>query len=453
MVLACTGQFWLAHVAESFLQIPWPLNYLTWLANGFYTAQLFAIIFLLFDFLRRKTSIPITFLFPSLLTSIWSLFPNIFYFSLANGVTTMLPALQGMEYVGEAGLNFMIALVNILGYQMLNFPDKKSDRIAMGIGALLLILWFGYGFVSVNQWEKELAAQPTKKIGLVQPNHAPGFEARHPEKGHDYKNPVEMGMSRYLAFQGADLIVWPEGNLFGFFYDKEIQQAFQQSVKTMKTPLIFHDQMSEMVEDRKIYRNSSIMINTNGELSDVYHKRKLVPFGEYTPIFSNIPQLAEWLDLPKAITAGEKEVIFSIGDMNIVPAICYEILFGALIANKIGKKGEGKIILTQSNDGWYGMGSQPFQHQTGSILRAVENRVPAIHIINNGPSSIVLPNGRTLFTGDFWKRGAWTVTIPFRPEQGGSFYSKHPNLFLNLLHLINLLILANCFLNRKTKTK
>jgi apolipoprotein N-acyltransferase len=48
-----------------------------------------------------------------------------------------------------------------------------------------------------------------------------------------------------------------------------------------------------------------------------------------------------------------------------------------------------------------------------SILRAVENRLPFVHVMNNGPSVVVLPNGRVLFQSQFREAGGYLVDVPY----------------------------------------
>src|SRR5699024_5726599 len=80
---------------------------------------------------------------------------------------------------------------------------------------------------------------------------------------------------------------------------------------------------------------------------------------------------------------------------------------------------------------WFGESTQPLQHANMSILRSVENRVPMVHLINNGPSVATAPNGRVLARSSPFNQDELLVRMPFDPATGGSFFSRYPHLFLN----------------------
>lgn len=451
-IFVCAGYPWITHVAKYFIGAPPPFHYLVWLVDGFYNAQLFGLIFLMYTYLKNHTPIPSVLLFPAITVTLWSFFPNIFYFTLGNGTSGFLTALQATEFTGVFGLDFMVALVNISIYQLIRFPSRKNQRMALGIAAIIISIWFGYGVVSLNQWDNLISNWEVKKIGLVQPHRPASFATRPPEPGYSRTYPLEMDLSHNLAQRGAELIVWPEGHRYRYNFQPLIQMAFQRSIKKIDVPVIFHDITRHIKGDRYIYRNSSLWLRKNGELGGMYHKRFLVPFGEYVPLIQYWPSLIKRFRLPN-ITPGEESIAFETAGMKVRPLICYEIMFSHFVAESIGEDSQGNVLLVQTNDGWYGPGSQSAQHRTANVLRAVENRVPVVHVINNGESSVVLPNGRYAFLSDFWKLGHWVVDMPFSPDSGGSFFSRYPSLFLNCVRLLTLSFFIVLFLNRKRISK
>ena len=439
-VFVCGGFTWLPHVVNNFMEVPTPFDFLLWLLYGFTISQMFALIFLLFTKFQPTSNPGKILLFPGIVVTVWYFFPSIFIFQLSNGSTKILSALQGISLVGSDGLDFMISLSNITCYLLLNsLLRKERPPSALLIPFLMLLLWFIYGWFSLERWQEKIAGWDTKKIGLIQPNRTPSLVNQPPDRGYSYERPLELVMSEKLAYKSPELIIWPEGNLFGFFYKNRIRKSFREAINAMQIPIIFHDQLKERRGGKNFYRNSSVWIRKNGTLGGVYHKRKLVILGEYIPFFAQHEELSRRLGLPISISPGEKNEIFTISEMRITPAICYEIAFGQFMAEKIGHDGQGKIILVQSNDGWYGKGDEAMQHNTGAILRAVENRVPVIHSIYNGPSSIILPSGETQFRGDFWKRGKWVVEMPYNSNSGGSFYSQNHYLFTSFTHAFTLI--------------
>ncbi len=447
MIPVCGGYPWISHVVTAYLRVPPPLNYLMWLLAGFYISQLFALIFLTVAYLKKNTRIPILLIFPAVTVTLWSYFPNMFHFTLANGTAPFLPAIQATQFTGESGLSFMIALSNITGYQLLRYPARRKGMAWIAAALAVIIIWFGYGTASLKIWDNKIDTWEKKKIGIVQPNRPSSLSILPPEPGYSRTNPLEIDLSRRLASQGADLIVWPEGQYFGYMHEPGVRNAFNSAVRQMGADLIFHD---KMIDQRRLYRNSAIWLRGNGNLGDIYHKRHLVPIGEYIPVFGYDKSFVERYGIPPSLTPGEDIKSFPAAGMNIIPLICYEIQFSRFVAEAVAVEKTGQVILTQSNDGWFGKGTMSAQHRSSNILRAVENRAPVIHVINNGASEVVSPSGRSLFLSKVWTRGSWVVEMPYNEKSGGSFFSAHPNLFLNLVRFSFLLFFLYLFRYRRS---
>jgi apolipoprotein N-acyltransferase len=138
--------------------------------------------------------------------------------------------------------------------------------------------------------------------------------------------------------------------------------------------------------------------------------------------------------------------------MRIVPKVCYETAFPGDVAEAIGSDAAGKVLLFISQDNWFGETTQPFQHRAMSVVRAVENRVPMIHLINNGPSVVTAPNGRTLVSTQAFSRAEVIADLRFSPASGGSLYSRYPHVFERLMFVaLVLLCLAGLVSGRRRR--
>jgi apolipoprotein N-acyltransferase len=141
------------------------------------------------------------------------------------------------------------------------------------------------------------------------------------------------------------------------------------------------------------------------------------------------------------LAKGDSHQVFLHNKVNIIPLICYETTFPAFVGQAVGEAAAkknpsvGNLLVGLSNDGWFGFTQQPYQHIMASALRAVENRLPLVHAANNGPSIVVTPSGRVIFTSDFQKKGGYLVDVPISNKASGSFYSRHPNLFTYALYV------------------
>jgi len=205
--------------------------------------------------------------------------------------------------------------------------------------------------------------------------------------------------------------------------------------------------------------NSVVMLDNNGQPSTPYRKINRIPFGEYVPLVSDIPGLknaaenflGEFLN---EISKGEHQTFFEHDKIDIIPFICYETNFSGFVANavyhnnKTSNLAKGSILLGLSNDGWFGSTHQPYQHVFDSVLRSVENRLPLVHVVNNGPSIVVLPSGRILFESEFERAGGYVVGVPHSKSKSMSFYSQYPFLFIYSFYLLLLGIIAKLVINR-----
>ena len=143
------------------------------------------------------------------------------------------------------------------------------------------------------------------------------------------------------------------------------------------------------------FYNSMLIINNKFEIIQIYNKRKLVPFGEFLP-FEKILNSFGF----KKITEGhgsflkgkqDNNLIFE--QLNILPLICYEIIF----PNLIQKSGiDTNLIVNISEDGWFGNTIGPDQHFSKSIFRAIENNTFLLRSTNKGTSAIIDNKGNII---------------------------------------------------------
>lgn len=57
-----------------------------------------------------------------------------------------------------------------------------------------------------------------------------------------------------------------------------------------------------------------------------------------------------------------------------------------------------------------------------------------VHAINNGPSGIILPNGRYVFSSTPFVRSEAVADMPYFATSGGSFFTHYPHLFIGLVY-------------------
>ncbi len=443
------GFYWISHWALNALDIPTPFNFLFVLGFAFCFGQVFGIVALLSSWINRYSCINRVFTFPIVLVFVFSVFPMLFRFSLADGQWQFLTAIQLIDVTGIWGLDFVIALFNsLICYLCFSPAEAKKKRIVI-VSAGIICFWFAAGWFKLNSWDEKVNKGQIKKIGLVQPNRIASLSKPIPLPGYSREYPLEMQLSEVFVGQNVDVIIWPEGHFFGYSFWSDVRKSFKQTVAKWQVPLVFYDATRRSTEKGEKAFNTIHFLNEKGDLEERYDKMKLVPFSEYLPLFDKWP-LFDWIlgDYLDNLTPGDEAKIVPLAGMKLVPKVCYEPLFPEFVAKTVGDEGKGKVLVVQSQDGWFGETSQPFQHMAVTVMRAVENRVPLVHVIQNGPSGVIHPNGRIAFLSEPFIKGGWVAEMSFSPDNGGSFYSSFPNLFLNIIRLLCLFILVESFIRR-----
>jgi apolipoprotein N-acyltransferase len=80
------------------------------------------------------------------------------------------------------------------------------------------------------------------------------------------------------------------------------------------------------------------------------------------------------------------------GDLAIGVGICYEILYPVLSWKEV--RDGANLLVTISNDSWYGAGGAQAQHFAGAVLRAVENERYLLRAAITGISGVADEKGR-----------------------------------------------------------
>ena len=136
-------------------------------------------------------------------------------------------------------------------------------------------------------------------------------------------------------------------------------------------------------------------ITSIGSGEGLYHKQKLVPFGEYVPLQDILRGLIAFFDLPMSDfrKGAEDQALLKSQGYHVAPFICYEVVYPDFVA-KQAKSAD--YLITISNDSWFGNSLGPLQHLEMAQMRAAENSRYMIRATNNGISAIINEKGRIL---------------------------------------------------------
>lgn len=425
------GSFW---IIEFFWQMSeLKLAYCVLLASVYwiYCAQLFAVLACLITLFARWRSGSEWLSLALFGTLLFFALPVVFPADLSITQSKFLLALQAIDITGAVGLNFLILLHNGLVFSFIKKRFAAIDRyqyVALGY----LLAWFIYGFIAYRYWVAEEKQWATIQLGIVQPHSAPSINIPPPAQGYSRAYPVEMELSLALASDGAELIVWPEARYVGFYDEPHVKDAFTYYVNRAGVALLIQDLQRQGDE---IF-NTSILISPQG--LQEYRKYMRIPFGEYLPLVDvpflgyGIKKLFNNFYTPVAQGAPSRPVFFN--QLKMQPLICFDVLHSYYVAGLMQSATENKngvqLLVTQSNDSWFGASSEPHSHLTSSQLRGLEQRLPMVHALNNGPSSVFAASGKVTAVLPSYERAAAVVKVAYPTQPALTWFGRFPYGFI-----------------------
>lgn len=293
----------------------------------------------------------------------------------------------------------------------------------------LVAIWLTGPLLAKIQWTQSQGEKIT--VGMVQaniPQHLkwqPSFR----------QNTLDRYWQMSQPLWGKDWLIWPEAAIpIPYHRAKPYFDRAAQAAKQHNTALIsgvIYDQQ----QPRQFY-NSAIGL---GLAEGVYHKRHLVPFGEYIPLASAFGQIFKLFNLATpGITPGPKEgqtISLIKQGFEIQPLICYEVVYPLL-----GRQAANHpVLLTISNDAWFGNSLGPLQHLQMAQMRALEHQRYMIRSTNNGISAIINPKGELIAVSEQFKQQNLTGEV--WAKQGKTPFGRYGNSLFLLL--VAALILAS----------
>jgi apolipoprotein N-acyltransferase len=249
-------------------------------------------------------------------------------------------------------------------------------RFRIAAGAVLLG-WFGLGV-----WRLQTPPPPAPgiSVALIQGNVAEGQKWSRDGAAEIFNRYLQL--TRQAMSQGPArprLVIWPEtASPYLLTQEPAARHAIQAAAEdaTVLAGTVRFDQDGRP-------RNALIVLtpasDNGGQISRIYDKWHLVPFGEYQP---------GWFPLPFQVVpgggfaAGPGPETLDLPDLPPVgPLICYEGIFPAQVVDEANRP---QWMVNITNDAWFGDSTGPRQHLATVRMRAVEEGLPVLRAANTG---------------------------------------------------------------------
>ena len=309
---------------------------------------------------------------------------------LALTVTALPVLVQTADLAGAGGLAFIVATINVL--LAMAWWTRRRRKVALAhveVAATVLFLVTLYGLHRLNT----LPLEPGAIVAVVQPNVT--VDEKWTPSGQDaiVERTVRLA-EQAIAEAHPGFIAWPETALPDAIrshpgWAARVTQLARRSRSTVLTGGVDLEWSADGPPRRYNAALAFHPIAGTG-VPIVHRKQKLIPMVEWVP--------AGALDLSRTgfggFTPGQATHVADSAMGRYGTLLCYELTFADM--SRTLRRAGAEVLVTLSNDAWFGRTAAPHQHFAHATLRAVENRVTVVRAANTGVSGIVDPLGRVV---------------------------------------------------------
>ena len=207
-----------------------------------------------------------------------------------------------------------------------------------------------------------------------------------------------------------DLVVWPENSTdIDPTVNPPVYDQISNAANAIGTPILVGANLSNPL------RNAGVLwLPGTGPEKHYYVKRQLVPFGEYIPFRSIISKITSLTQLqPTDYTPGRSNYVFTVGQIRLGDAICYEIGFDGLVRSDVTDG--ANLLAMQTNDATFerdGLTGETGQQLAMARIRAVEHDRAVIVASTTGYSAIIAPDGQLITSSGTWQQAELEARVP-----------------------------------------
>ena len=336
-------------------------------------------------------------------------------------------ALEASAWIGAYGVSFLVVWAN--SGVALSLARRDWRPLAWGLLGSVVLL------VMASRWAPDTASvdqglESRVETRVLQPD-IPNQPVWDPARNlEDYRKLVAQSLE--ACDREGVLLVWPESAAWPrrLGRDLDLERDLRMLNERGCSVLV-----NTARERDGLHYNSAVLARDDGQ-RPFYDKRHLVPFGEYVPLGRLLPFLET---LARGIgdftPGGEVRLLETPGGVLLGPAICYEVVFPAEVAETV--RAGATVLVSITNDDWYGPTSAAWQHLRAARFRAAESRRFLLRAAITGVSAVISPRGDLVAVAVPGERKTLRATVAPRTEL--TLYSRFAGAVPPVA------ILATCF--------
>jgi len=390
----------------------------------------------------------------------------------------MIPLIQIASITGVYGLSFLVVWTSLSFYRAARMIYSRPNLRFAWQGEIFLPLFAVFAIFVYGQIKLQNPVISTLRITLIQPSAPQTLIWDESANSNRFQQLLQLTENALTNSEGrvprvpdlntgtnsgtriarpSDLLIWPESALPDFN-----DESYADIVRLLRAHRIWMIcNANDLPETNSAEYNAAFLFDPDGVCVGIYHKQKLVIFGEYIPLARWLPFLKWFTPITGSFGAGDKPVTFAINGrgedggrlpgprepvieldngppgapprhtIKTSPLICFEDTFPQIAREAAGDDTDFLVNLT--NDGWFGNGAEQWQHEANAIFRAVENGIPLVRCANNGVTCWIDATGRVreIFRdkdGSIYGMGAMTIDLPLQ-NHAPTFYHRHGDWF------------------------
>ena len=294
-----------------------------------------------------------------------------------------------------------------------------GKRILVWFASMGIVIAAVY-FSSWINWTTPAQDQPVK-IAAVQANIDFELKWDKSRRGEVYDAYVNLTRKHW----DSDIIVWPETAIPTYYViaNQNFVPKFEPEVIENNSEILAgvftYDYETELIFNSMV---------TLGAERQFYHKKHLVPFGEYLPFRWMLQIFEKFVNIPMSdLSSGDGSYVVNLKGIPVGVSICYEAAFGEEIIQSFP---EAELLVNVSNDAWFGDSLAPHQHLQIARMRSLESGRYMIRATNTGITALIDSNGRIMTkSGQFVREVVAGEVLPMRGSTPYIFWGNWAIIF------------------------
>ncbi|WP_197318945.1 apolipoprotein N-acyltransferase [Saccharomonospora sp. NB11] len=330
-------------------------------------------------------------------------------FSQAEGVYLSLASLGGAPLLGFAVLVTGFGLAQLV-VRVIEGGPRPSRRLLAPTLAVVLPVVAGAAVWPTITTEPETG---TRTVAVVQGNapdvgigllgHRDTIRTNHFAESARLLEDVRTG-----AVARPDVVVWPETATDVRGGDPQLDALADAFGVPMLVGALHRDDGSTLTA------NATLVWEPGTGITGQYTKRELVPFAEYVPLRDIARWFTPFVEDTRDMRWGDEGVALDVAGTRVGTVICYEVAYDYVARENVLAGAE--LLVTPTNNAWFGPGEMSQQQLAMSRVRAVEHGRAVVVAATSGISAIVAPDGSVSRSTSLYTATSMVADVPLRQQ-------------------------------------